>query len=79
MSCPFTLAGEKFWEFKNDVEEKVRRVSEGTVETLERELTFVDACTAKEKGLDISKMRRIEVYKYIPDPTRREFGVLKLN
>jgi len=69
----------KFWEFKNDVEEKVRRVSEGTVETLERELTFVDACTAKEKGLDISKMRRIEVYKYIPDPTRREFGVLKLN
>ena len=61
------------------MEEKVRRVSEGTVETLERELTFVDACTAKEKGLDISKMRRIEVYKYIPDPTRREFGVLKLN
>ena len=48
----------KILEFKNDVEKKVRRVSDGTVERLERELTFVDACTAKEKGLAISKFRR---------------------
>lgn len=44
-----------------------------------QDLTFTEALTAEEKGLPVAKMKKIIMGKYIPDPTRREFGVVQLH
>jgi hypothetical protein len=42
-------------------------------------LKFGEALTANEKCLPVTKVKRVAVHRYIPDPLRREFGVVKLN
>ena len=42
-------------------------------------LKFSEALVAHELELPISKLKKIEVARYIPDPMRREFGVMKVN
>ena len=70
----------KFWEFESTGDkDKVFVEEEGSVQRMEAELTYYEGLTAVEDKIDITHHRNIKVMKYVPDPTRREFGVLKLN
>ena len=46
---------------------------------MQRNLTFKDALLANQVHSDIGRLRRVEVERYIPNPRRREFGILKIN
>ena len=50
-----------------------------SIRIMQRNLKFRDALTAYKRQIEIGRVRRIEVEKYIPNPRRREFGILKIN
>jgi hypothetical protein len=65
---------------KDDVDGKrISSVNMAEELGLDEDLTFTDVLRARETHNNILKLRNVEVKKYIPNPTRREFGVVKIN
>ena len=59
--------------------DRLADTNQESIQIMQRNLTFRDALNAYETKLEIGRVRRIEVEKYIPNPKRREFGILKIN
>ena len=77
--CIVWLLPFKFWEFESPKKKDQIFPEEDSVQRLAAELSFYQGLVAVQDKLEITRHRNIKVVKYMPDPTRREFGVLKLN
>lgn len=60
---------------------KLRRLNttQEQADKMKHHTTFKTALLANAKHLDIGRLRRVEVERYVPNPRRREFGILKIN
>ena len=60
---------------------KLRRLNttQEQADKMKYHTTFKTALLANAKHLDIGRLRRVEVERYVPNPRRREFGILKIN
>ena len=70
----------QIWQFSKNRKQSKVLVEDGvSTPRMEAELTYYDGLAAVQNKLEIASHKNIKIMKYIPDPTRREFGILRLN